>query len=149
MEVTIREARPQDFESVLELVLELRRHFKNEKPLDRERSLATYDRFTSGADHYVYVAEAEGRIVGMMTLSVLVSLFEDRPYIVVDELITAADCRGRGIGRRLLDEAFARAVERGCCEVCLDTDESNEAALRFYREYGFDRESVLLEKELE
>lgn len=149
MRATIREARPEDFEAVFALVLELRRHFRSEKPLDGDKVRAIYDRFAASDDHYIYVAETDGKVVGLMTLSMLVSLYEDRPYIVVDELVVAADSRGGGIGRRLLDEAFARAAERDCCEVSLDTEASNEGALRFYRKYGFDHEGVLLEKELE
>lgn len=149
MEPEIRVARPEDFEAVFELVLALREHFGDAKEVDREAVLSTYRRFLADDDHRVFVAEAAGRPVALMTLSILFSLYEDRPYAVIDELIVAAGYRGRGIGRRLLDRAFAYARERGCCEVCLDTTPGNEGALRFYREYGFDRESVLFEKDLE
>jgi ribosomal protein S18 acetylase RimI-like enzyme len=149
MDAVIREARPEDFEEVFALVLELRKHFGDgDKPLDKNKVREYYDLFSASEDHNVYVAEAGGDVVGVMTLSMLTSLYEDQPYIVVDELIVAGDSRGAGVGRGFLDEAFRLARERGCCEVSLDTTPDNENAIRFYRAYGFDQESILFEKEL-
>ena len=149
LEAVIRKAQTEDFEGAFALVLELREHFGNDEQIDKEGVRAIFERFLDHQDHYAYVAEAGGDIVGMMSMSVGVSLYEHRPYAVIDELIISSEFRGRGLGKRLLDEAFARAVERGCCEVCLDTKATNEGALRFYRAYGFDREGIMLEKELE
>ncbi len=126
MFATIRGASPEDFDEVFDLVLELRDHLGSRKPLRKDAIRSTFDLYACSENHYVYVSESAGRVVGLMTLSILVSLYEDRPYIAVDELIVAADCRGNGIGKRLLDVAFARAAERDCCEVCIDVDASNE-----------------------
>jgi ribosomal-protein-alanine N-acetyltransferase len=45
--------------------------------------------------------------------------------------------RRRGLGRRLLDLALARAARRGARSVVLEVRESNQAALRLYRAMGF------------
>jgi ribosomal protein S18 acetylase RimI-like enzyme len=45
--------------------------------------------------------------------------------------------RGRGLGRRLLRAAEAVARRRGAARITLETDPSNEAAVRLYRSHGF------------
>ena len=48
--------------------------------------------------------------------------------------------RGRarlGIGRELVEAAMERARERGAARILLDTNESNEAAVRLYASVGF------------
>jgi len=74
------------------------------------------------------VAEAGGSIIGLMSLTIGASLYDHKPYVVIDELVVNAAHRGQGVGKRLVDEAFSRAVERGCGEVCVDTTTSNEGA---------------------
>ena len=148
MDVVIREARAEDFEGVFAMVLELREHFEEKEPADREGVLSIYEDFLHSDDHFVYVAEADGRLVAAMSISILRSLYDQRPYAVVDELIVSDGHRNRGTGRRLLDEAFRLARERGCCEVCVDTAADNEGAIRFYRDYGFDQENILFEKDI-
>lgn len=148
MGMEIREARPEDFEAVFVLLGQLRDQFKEEKPADKAGVLAIYERYLESDDHVVYVAETDGRAVAVMSISILQSLYDHCPYVVVDELVVDGGHRGHGTGKRLLDEAFRLARERGCCEVCLDTKADNDRAVNFYRAYGFDQESILFEKEL-
>ncbi len=149
MEGTIREALPEDFDVVFELLLELREHFGDGKPPDRDGIFSLYQRFLASGDRFVFVAEMDGRPVALMSLSIGESLYEEKPYMVIDELIVNANCRGRGIGKRLVGKAIELAVERGCCELCVDTKATNEGAKRFYRERGFTHESILFEMELD
>lgn len=148
MDVVIREVKPEDFEAVFILLGQLRDQFKEKKPADKAGVLAIFEHYLESDDHAVYVAEEDGRAVAVMSISILQSLYDHCPYVVVDELVVDGGHRGRGTGKRLLDEAFRMARERGCCEVCLDTTADNERAVRFYRAYGFDQESILFEKEL-
>ena len=149
MEAVIRKAQTEDFEGAFALVLELREHFADNKPVDKEVLRDIFERFLAQADNYVYVAGAEGGIVGVMSMYVGVTLYDDRPYASIEMLIVAPGLRGQGLGKRFLDVAFARAKERGCGEIGVDTSTDNEGAIRFYREYGFDQESILFEKEID
>jgi ribosomal protein S18 acetylase RimI-like enzyme len=148
MNAMIREARPEDFEAVFALVLELREHFAEKELAEKEGMHAIYRRFLANDDHHVYVAEADGRPVALMNISILQSLYDHRPYVVIDELIVTDGYRGQGIGKQLVDKAFRLAYEGGYCEVCVDTAANNERAIRFYRDCGFDQENILFEKEL-
>ena len=47
-------------------------------------------------------------------------------------------CRGRGIGRRLLDAALAHMLARGAGEIFLEVAEDNRTAIGLYRAAGFE-----------
>jgi ribosomal protein S18 acetylase RimI-like enzyme len=51
--------------------------------------------------------------------------------------VLSPEVRGRGIGRRLLDEIMARAAEVGYARVSLETFSELEAAAHLYRDAGF------------
>jgi ribosomal protein S18 acetylase RimI-like enzyme len=55
----------------------------------------------------------------------------------LEDLFVSAGARGSGLGRQLVEAALERARERGAARILLDTNESNEAALRLYRSVGF------------
>jgi ribosomal protein S18 acetylase RimI-like enzyme len=55
----------------------------------------------------------------------------------LEDLFVSAEARGSGLGRELVEAALERARERGCARILLDTNESNEAALRLYESVGF------------
>lgn len=58
-----------------------------------------------------YVAETDGRVVGMVTLCVVRTLTGPKAY--VDHLVVAPGWRRRGIGRALVQHAIERARGSG------------------------------------
>ena len=79
----------------------------------------------------VWVAVERARVVGFIALDEAAGKNGSAP--VVSALYLAAGARGRGIGRRLLDEA-KRAAPGG---LDLWTFQANEGARRFYAREGF------------
>lgn len=66
-------------------------------------------------------------------------------YLAVDPAL-----QGRGLGRRLMNWAEARLLERGCPKINLQVRQGNEAALAFYAALGYaDDKVVSLGKRLE
>lgn len=64
-------------------------------------------------------------------------------WFIVDEahistLAVDPNCRGQGLGTRLLAKALAFAAERGARKTTLEVRVSNHAAIRIYRKFGFD-----------
>jgi ribosomal protein S18 acetylase RimI-like enzyme len=55
----------------------------------------------------------------------------------LEDLFVSESARGSGIGRELVEAAMERARERGAARILLDTNESNEAAVRLYASVGF------------
>ena len=78
------------------------------------------------------VAEEEGRIVGFAGA-----------WIVLDEahvtnIAVAADCRGRGIGRKLTEALMQYAANLGVVYATLEVRRSNAVAQSLYKSLGFE-----------
>ena len=100
----------------------------------------------SGA-YQVLLAEDEGQVVGLLSLSFRHTLFHRAPSALIDALVVEQGHRGRGIGQQLMAEAIERCRAAGCCEIEVSTERSNETAQEFYRQHGFNHEAVLFELE--
>ncbi len=57
-------------------------------------------------------------------------------------IVTAPDCRRRGIGGELLAHLLDEAGRAGCNRCLLEVRASNESAIRFYLSHGFRRAGV-------
>lgn len=80
----------------------------------------------------IWVAEAAGRVVGMVGVIPGEGEYELEPIVV-----TAAH-RGHGIGRRLAEAVIERAREGGVRFLKVRPTARNELALSFFRAVGFD-----------
>jgi len=97
--------------------------------------------------YQVLLAEDEGQVVGLLSLSSRQTLFHAAPSALIDELVVEQGHRGRGVGQQLMAEAIERCRAAGCCEIEVSTERSNEIAQEFYRRHGFSHEAVLFELE--
>jgi ribosomal protein S18 acetylase RimI-like enzyme len=65
------------------------------------------------------------------------STFTGCPSLNVHDLAVLPEHRGRGVGRRLLEEIERRARARGSSKITLEVHSANEGAIRLYRRFGF------------
>jgi ribosomal protein S18 acetylase RimI-like enzyme len=65
------------------------------------------------------------------------STFTGCPSLNVHDLAVQPGHRGRGVGRRLLEEIERRARARGSSKLTLEVHATNEGAMRLYRRFGF------------
>jgi RimJ/RimL family protein N-acetyltransferase len=89
-------------------------------------------------DAQVFVAETADGLVGRLSIS-----RDPHPasaHVADLGLMVAASHRRQGIGRRLLAEAERWAREAGVRKLELHVFPHNEAAIRLYETYGFERE---------
>ncbi|MGH8867556.1 MAG: ribosomal protein S18-alanine N-acetyltransferase [Actinomycetes bacterium] len=86
--------------------------------------------------YYVVAEEPEGELVGYA------GLLSAADEATVQTVVVDPDKRGRGVGRRLLDDLLAEAVRRGAGTVWLEVREDNAPALALYDAYGFERAGV-------
>lgn len=88
-----------------------------------------------------------GSLDGRLVATVMAGYDGHRGWI--NYLAVAAECRGRGFGRRMMDAAEARLRAMGCPKINLQIRKSNPAAIGFYRSLGFvEDESVSMGKRL-
>lgn len=89
-----------------------------------------------------FVADCEGRIVASCAVAVVPNLTRNcRPYAVIENVITDAAFRRKGIGERVVGMAVDFARERDCYKVFLLSSAGRKEAHRFYESIGFDGNS--------
>jgi GNAT superfamily N-acetyltransferase len=79
--------------------------------------------------------------VSSCTLAIVPNLSRGgRSYGVIENVVTHADYRQQGLGRRVLTYALAVAWQADCYKVHLATGSKRESTLRFYEGAGFRRD---------
>jgi GNAT superfamily N-acetyltransferase len=58
----------------------------------------------------VFVAEADGQVIGLLAVSTLLSLTRAKPVLWVNAVVVTREERGHGVGRALMIAAEDRAV---------------------------------------
>lgn len=85
----------------------------------------------------VWLAEREGRVVGLMSMSRRPQLRLAGPIVTIDEMIVTEDARGAGIGAKLLQVAKTHAVGIGARRLELLTARGRPSYARgFYVKNG-------------
>jgi ribosomal protein S18 acetylase RimI-like enzyme len=95
--------------------------------------------------HAVFVAEPDGRVGGVITLSERAH-FSGQTDAYVGELIVAAGLERRGIATELMRAAEAWAAQRDYAFITLETGAANDRARKLYAALGFLEEEVRLTK---
>lgn len=94
-------------------------------------------RMASLPDHAVFVACLDRVVVGWIDVGVVHHLQAD-PCAEIGGLVVSSDCRGAGIGRRLLIHAEEWARQRGVSRIIVRSRITREDAHRFYLREGYE-----------
>jgi GNAT superfamily N-acetyltransferase len=101
--------------------------------LDERVTAQTWRRFFEpGSDMHAFVAQVDGRVVGLAHCVVHPSTSRLAPVCYLQDLFTEHAQRGRGVGRALIDGVKVFAREAGCSRVYWHTHSSNAAARVLY-----------------
>lgn len=131
----LRSASQHDLPEVLDLYRHLHPHDPLLEKADAERVWSTL--LASGFTT-VIVAQAAERLVSSCTLAIVPNLSRGgRSYGVIENVVTHADHRRLGLGRRVLTHALDAAWQANCYKVLLATGSKRETTLRFYEGAGF------------
>ena len=87
------------------------------------------------------VAEEQGELLGLLSISWQEWLSHERPIARVMELVVSGARRRRGLGRALVERAADMAERAGCELIELTTAVTRSEAQSFYQALGFDRTS--------
>jgi len=85
----------------------------------------------------VFVAEDAGRVVGLSSYGPF-RAWAAYKYTVENSVYVAADQRGKGIARLLIQPLIDSAREQGYHAIIAGIDATNEASLRLHRSFGFE-----------
>lgn len=136
---TARTIRADELDELLTLYQMLN---PEDPPLDRTGELhEQWQGMVADESLEIVIVEDDSRLVSSCVLSITENLTRNaRPFGVIENVITREGYRGRGFGKRCLEEAIALAEERNCYKIMLMTGSDREWKHEFYRSCGFDGE---------
>lgn len=82
------------------------------------------------------VAEQDGAVVGLVHYLQHRHCWRHENVIYLQDLYTAAACRGQGVGRALIEAVYARCDAGGLETVYWTTENTNVTAMRLYEKIG-------------
>ncbi|OEC98283.1 MULTISPECIES: GNAT family N-acetyltransferase [unclassified Rhizobium] len=128
----------------LPTLLALYRHLHTEEPiLDLSLAESRFAEILAHSGMTILAAFDGDNAVSSVTLTVIPNLTRGgAPYALIENVVTHADYRRRGLAGTLIHKAFASAWERNCYKVMLLTGSKNPATLRFYANCGFKQDKT-------
>ena len=101
---------------------------------------AVFRRFRAYPNYRLFVGCDGGRIVGTFTLLIIDNLAHRGALSgLVEDVVVAADCQYRGIGKQMMRFAVAECRKAGCYKLALSSNLRRTAAHQFYESLGFEK----------
>ena len=136
--MTIRESNRDDLNELLELYTHLH---DNPVPDKDENLLVLWEQILADPCYFVIVAEENGKILSSCILVIVPNLtHEQRPFGLIENVVTHSAYRNRGFASACLDYAREIAQKHNCYKMMLLTGSKKESTLNFYRKAGYNSE---------
>jgi GNAT superfamily N-acetyltransferase len=130
-EMQTRIAESRDMDTICALFHQL--GYTNTSAALRQRFL---DRFCNIRDE-ILVAEADGKVLGVVVVNYIQPFHAPGLWAMISALVVDDSVRGKGVGGALLEHAVCHALEMGCMQIELSSNESRIRAHDFYLKHGF------------
>jgi len=137
-DVRIRTATKGDLPQIFDLYRELN---PDDPPINEKDAIEVWDQAVNSGVTY-FVADDNGRVTASCYIAIIPNITRQCSSIgFIENVITAAEYRRLGIGRRLLEAAIEYAKTCGCYKVALQSGYKRIDAHQFYESLGFDGSS--------
>ena len=131
-DIAIRPIRPEDYAQWLPLWQGYQTFYK--VSIADSVTALTWSRFFEElVPMHAFVAEQNGRLLGIVHYIYHYSAWTAGPYIYLQDLFTHEAARGKGIGTKLIKAVYEKAEQSGASRVYWLTHETNESAISLYR----------------
>tara|TARA_B100001750_G_scaffold3360_1_gene2729 strand:- start:251 stop:688 length:438 start_codon:yes stop_codon:yes gene_type:complete len=134
MSVTLRLAKLEDKKRISELLYVLAKAASDSYEIFDSK---TFEHLISNERGSLVIAEENGKVLGMASISFNLALRYNGEYCQLEELVVDSEARGKNIGGLLIEETIRLAKARGCKEFGLYILESTKHNRGFYEKYGF------------
>ena len=135
MTVKIRNAVTTDREACIELLQELRAADRGPLSVDAGE---VFDRLLDGVRGRILVAEDDGELLGLASVTFNLAMRYGGEYCQLEELVVDPAARGKQLGARLVEAAIGQAKARGCAEIGAYLVAATEHNRPFYEKFGFE-----------
>ena len=134
--MTIRSATPADIPQILTFIRALAAYEREPDAVTATEAGLLRDGFGSNPFYSCLIAEHEGRPAGFALYFFNYSTWMGRPGIYLEDIFVEPEFRGLGIGKALLKQVAAVAVEKNCPRLQWEVLDWNTPAIEFYRAMG-------------
>jgi N-acetylglutamate synthase-like GNAT family acetyltransferase len=143
MELSIRTALISDSPAIAELSTQL--GYETDSTAIGRRLQALQGK----TDNCVFVAVDENNIVGWVHGFIALRVESDS-FVEVAGLVVDTNCRGKGVGKQLVDEVASWAISHNCYNLRVRCNTKRTASHTFYKRIGFTltKEQKIFSKEL-
>jgi GNAT superfamily N-acetyltransferase len=136
MATTIRSATEADVAQILAFVRALAEFERAPDAVTATEEGLLRDGFGPNPFYYCLIAEHDGHPAGFALYFFNYSTWMGQPGIYLEDLFVDPEFRGLGIGKALLQQVAASAVEKGCQRMQWEVLDWNTSAIEFYRAMG-------------
>jgi len=136
MATTIRSATPADIPQILTFIRALAAYEREPDAVTATEAGLLRDGFGPNPFYCCLMAEHEGRPAGFALYFFNYSTWMGRPGIYLEDIFVEPEFRGLGIGKALLKQVAAVAVEKNCPRLQWEVLDWNTPAIEFYRAMG-------------
>jgi ribosomal protein S18 acetylase RimI-like enzyme len=144
MEITLRNAREEDFPEVFPLLQQL----WPDQDLKREKSEKIYKNGLNVDRNYYLCALHNKKISGFCSYSLLNNFWQEACVAYIYVLVVDQNQRGNGIGRELIERVLEESRTRNAVKAELHSDFDRKEAHGFYEKQGFTKRAYLFIKDL-
>ncbi|MFM5885547.1 MAG: N-acetyltransferase family protein [Novosphingobium sp.] len=136
MTLSIRPAAPADLPLIADLIRALADYEKLAHEVRFDDAVLGDKLFGHRPYAEVLIGEIDGTAQGFALFFHNFSTFEGKPGIYLEDLFVQPAARGSGLGKALLAQLAALAVERDCARLEWSVLDWNELAIGFYKSLG-------------
>ena len=147
----VRKAASDDEDKIFKLIRELADvvGFAEQAPLiDIGIWSATLKKMLASPDWVFLLALEDDKALGLVLFFVRPTLTTGMNRATITEMVVTEGARGKGVGRKLIEEAKKFSLEMGCSNLDVSTELDNAGATGFYNKMGFTRQHTYFEARL-
>jgi GNAT superfamily N-acetyltransferase len=133
---TIRTATPEDIPQILTFIRALAAYEREPDAVTATEGDLLRDGFGPNPFYFCLIAEIDGQPAGFAFYFFNYSTWMGRPGLYLEDLFVHPEFRGLGIGKALLQEVAAIAVEKNCPRLQWEVLDWNTPAIDFYSAMG-------------
>ncbi|WP_371223901.1 GNAT family N-acetyltransferase [Roseovarius sp. 2305UL8-3] len=135
-------------ENDLEKLLELYTHLSPEEPpCALTTARASFDTFLRYPGSAIVLGKIDDMLVSSCAVIIIPNLTRaGTPYALIENVVTHAGFRRRGLARKVLEAATQRAWDHGCYKVMLLAGAQSSGVLSFYESCGFEQSKTGFQK---
>ena len=137
MEVNIREAQPDDYAVIGELV----RNVLGYPDVDDEKLIVRLEKMRADSKYLTIVAELDGEVVGFTGIFRGIAYNVNGEYIQITALAVRKDMQNKKIGTQLTQWVEAYAVRNNIQRIVLTSRTHRVEAHAFYESHGYIKKS--------